>query len=355
MKKIKYSRLFILGVFIYIIFKGITLLIGMKTSVLVLEADYYTMKTKEKCLVIRDEYLVKSDTNGKLSILIDNHEKVQKSQKIATIYNNNVDDSINNEIYNLKKEIKDLEKDNNSLKVGILSVKKEQLNILEEKVKSNTTNYYAPISGIISYKYDNNESKYNSECLSSLTKGDIENANNNYTESARNNENIKTDNVIARVINNNNIYLAFVSENNKLFNEGDNVKIELNSEEINGEIYKIYKKNSYCIITVKITQQNIGIYDTREEEFDIIYRQMEALRIPRESIVKKDNKTGVYVINEESHKPEFIEIKGISFQDDTYVYLDFRSNEINGINTVRLHDRIILKPNFINKNIAKIN
>ena len=91
------------------------------------------------------------------------------------------------------------------------------------------------------------------------------------------------------------------------------------------------------------------------EEFDIIYRQMEALRIPKESIVKKDSKTGVYVINEENNKPEFIEIKGISFEDDTYVYVDFRSNEVNGVNTIKLHDRIILRPNFINKRITKIN
>ena len=355
MKKIKYSRLFILGVFIYIIFKAITILIGLSTSVLVLKDDYYTMKTKEKCIVIRDEYLIKSDTSGTLSLLVDNNEKVQKSQNIATIYNNNVDDSINEEINKLKEEIKDLESDNNSLKIGILSVKKEELNILEEKIKSNTTNYYSTTSGIISYKYDNNEYKYNSESLSNLAKEDIENASNNYMPTATNNKKIKKDTIIARVINNNNCYMAFVSKDNKLFNQGDSVKIEIKNEKINGEIYKIYKKNNYFVIVVKVTQQNIRIYDTRVEEFDIIYRQMEALRIPKKSIVKKNNKTGVYVINEENNKPEFIEIKGISFEDDTYVYVDFRSNEANSVNTVKLYDRIILKPNFINKRIGKIN
>lgn len=95
MKKIKYSRLFILGILIYLVFKGITLLIGLNTSVLVLKDDFYTMKVKEKCIVIRDEYLIKSDTSGTLSLLVNNNEKVQKSQNIATIYNNNIDDSIN--------------------------------------------------------------------------------------------------------------------------------------------------------------------------------------------------------------------------------------------------------------------
>lgn len=356
MKKIKYSRLFILGVFIYLIFKGITLLIGLNTSVLVIEGNFYTMKVKEKCIIIRDEYLIKSDTSGTISLLADNHEKVQKSQKISIVYNSSVDNSLNEKISNLKAEIKDLEQEDNSLKIGILSAKKEELNILEEKIKSNTTNYYASTSGIISYKYDNNENKYNSESLSNLTKEDIDNASNNYITTAINNKKIKNGTTIARVINNNNCYIAFATtEDNKLFNKGDSVKIEIKNDKIDGEIYEIYDKKDYFIVVVKITQQNLGIYDTRVEEFDIIYRQMEASRIPKESIVKEDNKTGVYVINEENNKPEFVEIKGISFEDDTYVYVDFRSNEVSGVNTVKLHDRIILNPNFINKRIAKVN
>ena len=156
-------------------------------------------------------------------------------------------------------------------------------------------------------------------------------------------------------INNNELYIVFVSKDNKLFNEGDSVKIKNEKYTVNGEIYKKYNKNGYFTITVKITQQNKEIYDTRESEFDIIYKQMEALRIPKESLVKKDNKKGVYVINEESNKPEFVEIKGSYFENDKYIYIDFRKNEINEVDTVKLHDRIILKPNFINKRVSKIN
>ena len=355
MRRIKNSRLFILGVFIYILYKGIMLLIGLNTSVLTLNNDNYTMKTKVKAIVIRDEYLIKSDTSGTLSLIVNENEKVQKSQKVATIYNNYVDSSINEEIYNLTEEIKTIEKDNNSFQTGILAAKKEQLKILEDKVKNNSTNYYTNISGVISYKYDNNEDKYNTNNLSSITKDDIEKATNNYISASDNNKTIKPDEVIGRVIDDNEIYIAFVSEDNELFNEGDNVKIEMKKELINGEIYKKYKKKNYFITVVKITQQNIGIYDTREEEFDIIYNQMEALRIPRQSIVTEDNKQGVYVINEESNKPEFVELKGISFEDDEYIYIDFRSNEKSGVDTVNLHDRIILKPNFINKRITKTN
>ena len=355
MKRIKYSRIFILGVLIYILFRGLIFFIGLKTPVLTLKNHDYTMKIKVKAIVIRDEYLIKSDTSGTLFVLADENEKVQKLQRVATIHSKYIDDSINKQVYNLKEEIKNIQKDKNSLQSGILSVKKEQLKILEEKIKNNTTNYYSNISGVISYKYDNNEDKYNSDSLSNLTKEDIEKSTNNYISTKNNNTKIKPGDVIARVINDNQIYIAFVSEDNKLFNQGDNVKIENKKVLINGEICTKYKKNDYFITVVKITQQNIGIYDTREEEFDIIYRQMEAIRIPKESIVKNNNKKGVYVINEENDRPEFVELKGISFEDNDYIYVDFRSNKNSGVDTVKLHDRIILKPNFINKRIAKTN
>ena len=62
------------------------------------------MKTRVKAIVVRDEYLIKSDTSGTLSLLVDEGEKVQKLQRVATIYNKNVDNSTEREIYNLKEE-----------------------------------------------------------------------------------------------------------------------------------------------------------------------------------------------------------------------------------------------------------
>ena len=330
-------------------------MLGLTTTVLTLKDDDYTMKIKTKALIIRDEYLIKSDTNGVLSLIVSENEKVQNSQKIAVVYNSYINNSINKEIYDLKEDIKEIEKNNNSFQKGVLSAKKEQLKILEEKVKNNSTDYYSDTSGVVSYKYDNNENKYSSENLSALIKEDIEVSSNNYISTSGDNTKIKQGETIARIINNNEVYLAFVSKDNKLFKKDDSVKIKIKKELINGEIYKIYKKKDYFVVVVKITQQNIGIYDKREAEFDIIYRQMEALRIPKQSIVNENNKKGVYVINEENNKPEFVEIKGDYFEDDDYIYVDFRNNEKSGVNTVNLHDRIILKPNFFNKKVAKIN
>ena len=106
-------------------------MLGLTTTVLTLKDDDYTMKIKTKALIIRDEYLIKSDTNGVLSLIVSENEKVQNSQKIAVVYNSYINNSINKEIYDLKEDIKEIEKNNNSFQKGVLSAKKEQLKILE--------------------------------------------------------------------------------------------------------------------------------------------------------------------------------------------------------------------------------
>ena len=217
-------------------------MLGLTTTVLTLKDDDYTMKIKTKALIIRDEYLIKSDTNGVLSLIVSENEKVQNSQKIAVVYNSYINNSINKEIYDLKEDIKEIEKNNNSFQKGVLSAKKEQLKILEEKVKNNSTDYYSDTSGVVSYKYDNNENKYSSENLSGLIKEDIEGSSNNYISTSGDNTKIKQGETIARIINNNEVYLAFVSKDNKLFKKDDSVKIKIKKELINGEIYWVEGK-----------------------------------------------------------------------------------------------------------------
>lgn len=355
MKKIRYSRIFILGVFIYILFKVVLILIGANVSTMAIEPENYEIKSKEKCLVIRNEYLVKSDIDGTLALLVDENDKVKKSSEVAIILNDEVDKDINETIKVLNDEIKELKKENNPLKEGIILSKKEEMKIYEQQIKKNSSSFYASSSGIISFKFDGYEEMYNIDSLDKITKKDINNAKNNYITSINKNNSIECGSVIYRMIDNNEVYLAFVNKDNELCNEGDSVKIRMDNQETNAEIYNTYKKDDYFITIIKITQQNSGIYDTRVEEFDIIYKQMESLRIPKSSIVMENNKKGVYVVDEETKKPYFQQIDGICFENDDYIYVDFRNNESQGIDSVDVHDRIILKPNFINKNVKVIN
>ena len=206
------------------------------------------------------------------------------------------------------------------------------------------------MAGIISFKFDGNEEKYNFSNLDEITKSDIEKENNKYEDVSSNLKEVKDGSVLLRIINNYDAYIVtYVSEDeSKNFEENQSIKLDSGDNEIEATVYKVYEDNDNFIAIFKINNQNMGIYDTRVKEFDIIYKQIEGLKIPKSSIKIVDNKEGVYVINEENKTPTFVELKGIEYEDDSFKYINYYKNNIDGINTVDLYDKIILKPNIIN-------
>ena len=106
MKKIKRSKILILGVFIYIIFQIGLVFISKNTETLALESEELKAKITTKGIFIREEYLIKSNEKGTVETIYDEGEKVKKSQEIAYIYKDNKINKINSEIQILNKEIK---------------------------------------------------------------------------------------------------------------------------------------------------------------------------------------------------------------------------------------------------------
>ncbi|SCH14741.1 HlyD family efflux transporter periplasmic adaptor subunit [Romboutsia sp. 1001713B170207_170306_H8] len=405
MKKIKYSNFFLLGIFIYIIFHIISFIASKTIQTQVLENEDNKMKISRKCIIVRDEYLLKSDINGTLNLLVDEGSRVSKSQEVASIYNNvdsDIDEKINaldeeidkikageiniskNEINNFNENIELivskiqndlLEEDysnikeyketlsnyvndknkllNNGIDTAKLSAKEDEKEILENQKNNNVFTCLSSIAGIVSYKYDGNEEKYTFTNLDSITKSDIQKEVDNYKEIKTNSKEVKSGDIIARVINNYDAYVATYIDENEVsyFEENQSIVLCNNDEEIDAKVYKINKENDNYIAIFKINNQNMGIYDTRVKEFDIIYKQIEGLKIPKSAIKTVDNKEGVYVINEEDKTPNFIELKGIIYEDDDYKYVDYYKNKIDGVSTVDLYDKIILKPNIININM----
>lgn len=402
MKKIRYSNLFILGIFVYIIFYSISSIVGKNIHTKVLESEMTDMKISRKCLIIRDEYLLKSDTNGEVNLLVDEGERVTKLQEVANVYSNvdrNIDASIssldeeieklkNGEINLSKKEISKfnekierlydeiqidllvsdysnikedkeilenyLSDKNKLLNNGIDSIKlaskEEQKKILEKQRLNNVFSYYSSMSGIISFKFDGKEEKYNFSNLHKISKSDIEKENNKYEDVSSKLKKVKDGSVLLRIINNYDAYIVtYVSEDeSKNFKKNQSIKLDSSDNEIEATVYDVYEDNDNFIAIFKINNQNMGIYDTRVKEFDIIYKQVEGLKIPKSSIKTVNNKEGVYIINEENKTPVFVELKGIEYEDDNFKYINHYKNNISGVDTVDLYDKIILKPNIIN-------
>lgn len=406
MRKIKYSRVVTLIIFVCLLFQFGLNVFAKSVDTVVLENEQIEFKINTKGLLVRNEYVVYSNSGGQIEVLVQEGEKIAKSQELATIHSDKNDLEIEKEIQILNEEIDALksgEKNissediiklnteieeisdriqdnllkenykeidsykesiskmikernrllNNGVDSKALETKENQKEILSTKLEKNTSTLISEISGIVSFKYDGNEEKYTLDNLSKITKKDINNTDNNYRNLSIPEDEIKSKEPMLRLIDNNHNYMAICVDNaqGEKFELNQGVKLNYNEDVINAKVDNIYEEGTDTIIILKITSQNIGIYDTRVEEFGIIYKQIDGLKIPKTAIEVVDDTKGVYVISRENNKSSFVELDGIVYEDDNYVYIDCYSNKMNGIKSINLYDEIILKPNSINKNI----
>lgn len=344
--KIKYTNLFIFIVIVYILVQIIIWTIGYFTKTQVLENEHISLKIKETGLVVMDEYLIRSNEEGIVSYEVSSGEKIQKDKLILTVNQSSHDDEISSQIKSLRDDIKKLEKERNSTNSNIILNKKEQLKILESKRNNYFVDYKSPVSGIVSFKY--NDDFQNLDQINDINKSIITSTKNDFIDIKAQNHKVKSSDILLRIINPNEVYI-YIFTNKNVLKKDQEVGIVLNDEEIKAKVSKTYKKQGENAVLIKIMQQNTSIYDTRIKEFDIIYKKIEGFKIPIESIVEENNILGVYVINEETKMPEFVSLGKNFYKDEKYVYVDYnRSKDEKNLN---LYDRILLYPNFINKNI----
>ena len=138
-RKIKYSRLFITIIFAYILLQIIINIIGKNIETLVIESETIELKVRAKGLVIRDEYLIKSNQSGNIKNMAKDGEKLKKGDALAAIYNDSKSLEENkNKIIQLNKEIEDLEAEYSNSKSNLtkelidikIKTKKEQRAVL---------------------------------------------------------------------------------------------------------------------------------------------------------------------------------------------------------------------------------
>lgn len=359
-RKIKYSRLFIIIIFAYILLQISINIIGKNIDTLVIESETVDLKVSAKGLIIRDEYLIRSNQNGIIKSMVNNREKLKKGDALAAIYSNSKNLEENkSKIVQLNKEIDELETEYEDSKSDIskelinvkIKNKKEQRMVLNDENKKNVNYLNMTTSGVVSTKYDGYEDIYTLDKLENLTSKEIEDAENNYKELDIENTSIKESEVVARIIQSDYSYIAICTKDDDIFEENQKVEIVFNSENIQGNVEKIYRNGNDNVVIFKISNQNVEIYDTRVKEFDIIYKQIDGLKVPKQSVKEKNDQKGVYVLNQETGKVDFIELKNIQYEDDEFIFIDYYKNQKEGIKTIDIYDEIILKPNSINKNI----
>ena len=396
MRKLKLTKIILVFILIYIGSNIIGIAIKKNMDTLTLKNETIQESFKKRGLIIRDEYLLNSSMSGNIKYCIKEGERVKQNDNIAYIYNENVNKEVLNKLSELQKDISNIKKGNtnivksdvknlnNNINKACNSIQKKLLNgnidvrkdienlskliedknyiigsdlnskslenkKLEEKevnsiISKNSELFKAKNSGIVSYKFDGNEDKFTIDKISEIKKADIENTQSKYENIQQKNK-VKKDETLARVIKNLKQYVAIScsEEEVKKLDVGQKIILSSEIEKINSNVYDIYKDGKDYIVIFEISEQNVEIYDTRVKEFDIIYKSMEGLKVPKKSIISVDDKKGVYTISE-TGDAKFVEIKGNLYDSEEYIIIDHYKNDINGINTISIYDEIILNP-----------
>lgn len=399
--RIKYTNIFVMGVFIYILANVFNFFVNRTIPTTLAENGNVEEKITKEAVIIRDEQVIFAEYSGTVKSNIDEGSRIQKGYKVATIYKKDVDEKIEKEVETLNKDIKEIKEGSNGIlskdiesinsdienitnKIQYNALRKDIVNlaeskdeivslinkrnsiknnsvaainienmesekkILENKINKYTESVLANNSGIVSFNADGFEDDLTYENMDKLNFDilkNIENKDNLIKEDKK----VKTGDPILKVINNHKFYVAVVLDNNeyKDFKIGDNVKLANKDIKLDAKVYDKYKdKNNKNITIFEITQQNRKIYDTRVLEFDIIYKQLEGIKIPKDAIITKDSKKGVYRISETGNV-QFIELQGVSGENDDFIVLSYLTIKSNGLKTVNLHDEILLKPNKV--------
>ncbi len=402
-KKNRRARLimffFFLSVFLYFIYQIIVGTFFNKPTTQLVQYGEVNKQGIYECILVRDEKVVKSPSEGAIKYFAEDGQKVEKGYKIAEIYIDTVSEEDKKDIEELSKRVKEInsnktnlfemdsEKINKEIDTIIREIKynkkienfkiisdlqerlsnaiekkriisgdksfsghnlkniEEQKNNLESRLRDSVIEVFSPESGIISYNIDGTEEILTPNNMTNLTYNNINSLNINPT-------NLKLDKVIYdqplfKVVDNTSWYLTAIADltNAKNFKSGQKVQIDILDTRINGKVIDILLNDNKALIIIKTTEHNIKFYTERKLELNIINQQYSGLLINKDCIIEKEERLGVYTLDV-NHRATFTPIKVKGYDDENVIVYDNFFYEKDGsdekkISTLRLYDEIL--------------
>ncbi|HSH36243.1 HlyD family efflux transporter periplasmic adaptor subunit [Schnuerera sp.] len=395
-------------IFIFLFFRSVPSLFATAFKTVLPDKYIIEDKIETEAIIIRRESLYKADGEGTIEIYVDHGDRVAVGTKVAKITLLDDTSTLKQELEEIENKIEVLtktkldsegiKKDEEKLKENIgniigdiqtsinqndyeraeilkdklsmydgkqkdigrddtlISQSLENLNEKRDKVKkqiiSNTENYFSKESGIVSFKIDGYEEIYSISHKDDYKYSDFKEIVNNQ-RIVSNNDTIKTDEPVFKIIDNFQWYMIVKIENMKdisSYEEGD--PILLTGEEVEGElkgyIERISDEKDKGLIVVRFNTDFHNYFDKRGLDINIIKFKYDGYRIPKKAILEKDEINGVY-IKEISGIIRFRPIE-ILDEDDEFAYISKGDNNYNinikgsdtPVRTVREFDEILL-------------
>lgn len=342
-----------------------------------------------KGVIVRDEKVIKNDTEGVLDYRYTDGSKISVGSTIANVYKSQDDIAAQNQIEKLKNSISMLERaqnpgtinyvqpdtlktkiDNeyndmltNSLKKDYASLSKTKndlsvvLNIYNiitgsvknysdqiksmksevsklnkstkpiKQIKSSNTGYF------VSYA-DGYESKLKTNNINKLTEKDITDIINSKPQ--------YQDNVVGKMFSNYSCKIVGIINNDKRISEGSSLNLMLSSSKnkynVTVDSIKPAKDSNKSIVVFSCDRLDEALVGSRVQSAKIVFDEYEGLKIPRKAIRFKGEDKGVYVLlgNDITFKKIDVIYEN---EDDDFVISKNTSNE----EYVLLYDQILME------------
>lgn len=352
--------------------------------------------------ILKDETILNSPASGQLVITVPEGTRVQKGITVASIYTTSNDDynnkikAIDDQIAKIKSNTKDInifQGDTQKLDQDIsekmklvadisqnesiesLSELKSQINELiskrlivsgdqgfsgsnlQDKLKERETYVNAmnsskvdiPTSdtGILSYKIDGVEKYFTLNNLGSITVKDLEKL--QIKDDIGIPKQAQIGQPVVKIINNFEWYMICVIDTDKVksLKQSDKLYIVLNDgTNIPARVYNIKNdEKGKSLLTLYLTTNLEQFYSLRKADVKIILNDYKGLKVPSSSIIYRNGKRGVMVVDKGIAK--FKEVDLVGFDNDYAVVQE--QDSITGKNGLSLFDEIITNPRFVNE------
>ena len=319
---------------------------GEKVSKGIRVFRYYSSKENEKIDKIAqidkeiEEYLIEQqdNINSPENLVIDSSieskllevNSINQQSKIL-----NFEKNINNEVLQKAKIAGELSREGSKIK-KLLDEKKA----IEKTLTDQSQIVTSPMAGVISYRVDGFESKFDTKDLNKIDEKFIQGFD------------IKTGSIIpeannkSKIVNNFETYLVVTSKSNNAENAevGDKIKVRIgNEDEAEAIVAGINEGNGRKIIILKINTNGITLLQYRKVKVEIIWWEGKGLKVSNKSLIKEGDY--FYVIRNKAGFKEKILVKLIKETSDYSLIGNYSTEELKDLKLKISEDRVSINEN----------
>lgn len=394
-----YRVLFLSAILLFFAYKLIYGVFIRPPDIQIVEFGELITEKMYQCVIIRDEKIVKSPSEGTIKYYAEEGEKVEKNYKVCEIYTSDVSDEDRKSLVELNNRIDEIQSSKGNLfKVDIDKLDTEisliagdlrtarinedfekirelenrlenrvdkkrrvsgdksfsganleklqgEKNILERKINNSIIEVNSPESGIVSYYIDGLEEILTPHNLASIKYEYINSIELNSDKLTF--DKVIYDQSIFKLTDNTSWYILIVtdSKDSNTFRVGKKISIDISDARVSGKVIDKINEDSNSFIIVKSNQYVNNFNKIRKANLNIVKEQHKGLKIYRDSIIEKDEQIGVFLLDV-NRRAVFKPIKVLGYDDD---YAIIKNNTFDvkegdsekSIATVKLYDEVL--------------